>query len=630
MPSIYSDQIGETLRSVNGDIQPNNQPSGNGGGTPPGEPVNSIQFNNNGVFGGIPGTYYANGNIGLGSISNLKISGGSNNLFVTTDGNGNLSFRDPLAIAGNAVPYIHFTAPITAPNQQFIDANLALYATAANMTVVKDGVVLEAGLHYFKPANNSIQITVPVFANSDIDVLPQGAGIISNGNAVGGVAQIVAGNNITLNPITGVGTVVINAIAPTLQQVLTTGNTANIGITLTNNAGIIANGNVSFTGANVSLGNVANLKITGGNANQFLQTDGNGNIVFANVLATPAGNNGAVQFKSSNVFAADVRFNYGLIPNTLSFTQPPSDTGVYINSNGVFTFNPLGAENFTEANANIRITTNAISFGNLTSNTASNLVITANTITLSEGIFDGNARGVLISANGIYLSGESEADVTEANATIRIHTDESGAGPSYIQIIVDEPTFTQEPASIDVVHYEGNGVGRLGDPFRLSRARNTRLNPQPLVGGSDYVFNLQWGAYTGNGDITVNGTTGWIIDAVLATNYDTSPIAPNYYPGTSTELISTLGANSSPTATFDNDYGIAKIDSAGNFTVFCQYANTDFWKWGTIQGNLNMSNITYTPLSTANGNIGDIRFDANYIYVCVSANTWKRSGLSSY
>jgi len=38
---------------------------------------------------------------------------------------------------------------------------------------------------------------------------------------------------------------------------------------------------------------------------------------------------------------------------------------------------------------------------------------------------------------------------------------------------------------------------------------------------------------------------------------------------------------------------------------------------------------TVTP-STSPGEPGDIRVDANYIYVCVAPNTWKRATLTSY
>ena len=39
-------------------------------------------------------------------------------------------------------------------------------------------------------------------------------------------------------------------------------------------------GNATFSGANVSLGNVSNLKITGGSSSQYLQTDGTGNLTW--------------------------------------------------------------------------------------------------------------------------------------------------------------------------------------------------------------------------------------------------------------------------------------------------------------------------------------------------------------
>jgi len=44
-------------------------------------------------------------------------------------------------------------------------------------------------------------------------------------------------------------------------------------------------GNLNFTGSNVSLGNVANLHIGGGNSGQALTTDGSGNLSFGNVAS---------------------------------------------------------------------------------------------------------------------------------------------------------------------------------------------------------------------------------------------------------------------------------------------------------------------------------------------------------
>jgi hypothetical protein len=34
--------------------------------------------------------------------------------------------------------------------------------------------------------------------------------------------------------------------------------------------------------------------------------------------------------------------------------------------------------------------------------------------------------------------------------------------------------------------------------------------------------------------------------------------------------------------------------------------------------------------SSSSGTAGDIRYDSNYLYVCVATNTWKRSALSTF
>lgn len=66
-------------------------------------------------------------------------------------------------------------------------------------------------------------------------------------------------------------------------------------------------GAVSFTGSNVSLGNVANLKIYGGAANQFLKTDGAGNLTWVSqssgglTIGRQTGNALSVSISAGNV-----------------------------------------------------------------------------------------------------------------------------------------------------------------------------------------------------------------------------------------------------------------------------------------------------------------------------------------
>jgi hypothetical protein len=53
-------------------------------------------------------------------------------------------------------------------------------------------------------------------------------------------------------------------------------------------------GNLALSGANVTLGNVSNLHITGGTANQVLSTDGSGTLTFKTGSITIVGRSGNI------------------------------------------------------------------------------------------------------------------------------------------------------------------------------------------------------------------------------------------------------------------------------------------------------------------------------------------------
>lgn len=49
----------------------------------------------------------------------------------------------------------------------------------------------------------------------------------------------------------------------------------------------------------------------------------------------------------------------------------------------------------------------------------------------------------------------------------------------------------------------------------------------------------------------------------------------------------------------------------------------------TISANLVLSN-TVPEIANSAGIAGTVRYDANYVYVCVANNTWKRVSLTSW
>ena len=106
-------------------------------------------------------------------------------------------------------------------------------------------------------------------------------------------------NNVVVQPINSTITPEVTTLAITPEAInlniftsapLTAGN-SNIGELLFNsNAQITGIPTVTFTSGNLSLGNVANVKMTGGTNGYVLQTDGAGNLTWTNAPTANAGN----------------------------------------------------------------------------------------------------------------------------------------------------------------------------------------------------------------------------------------------------------------------------------------------------------------------------------------------------
>jgi hypothetical protein len=93
---------------------------------------------------------------------------------------------------------------------------------------------------------------------------------------------------------------------------IVTGTGANIAGTLN------TTGNVSFTGANVSLGSVSNLHITGGTSGYVLQTDGSGNLSWVAQSGGGGGGGSNISNGNSNVNipAVNGNINFSAVGNT--------------------------------------------------------------------------------------------------------------------------------------------------------------------------------------------------------------------------------------------------------------------------------------------------------------------------
>lgn len=208
----------------------------------------------------------------LGSVSNLTILGGSANYILATDGSGNLSWKASGA-GGNPGG--------TNTEVQFNDQNS--FGGNTSFTFNKTTGVL---------------------------VVPQ---ITSNFTGSGANLTSLTGANVTGTVANA--TYAVNAgtaIAATLASTVTGASQPNI-----TSLGTLTSLTISGT---ANLGSIANVKITGGSANYYLQTDGTGNLSFVpggGGGGNPGGANTQIQYNDGGAFNGSPNFTWDEVSNTM-------------------------------------------------------------------------------------------------------------------------------------------------------------------------------------------------------------------------------------------------------------------------------------------------------------------------
>jgi len=228
---------------------------------------------------------FTGANVSLGSVANLKITGGTANYVLQTDGAGNLSWAAQSGGGGASnISNGNSNVSISTAN-----GNITLSAVGnANILVVTGTGVNVAGT--FNATGNIIG------ANANLGNAVTANYFVGNGSLLTGIdastANSVAGANVTGQ----VGNSLIAGTVYTNAQPNITSVGSLTGLTVSNSTGI-----VDFTTtANVTLGNVSNLHITGGNANYVLTTDGAGNLSWA-----AAGSGSSSLTSTTNDFTGD-------------------------------------------------------------------------------------------------------------------------------------------------------------------------------------------------------------------------------------------------------------------------------------------------------------------------------------
>jgi hypothetical protein len=277
----------------------------------------------------------------LGSVSNVKITGGSSGQVLSTDGSGNLSYisiSTSVVSNGNSnvsIPSANGNVNISSTGNANI---LVVTGTGANIT----GTLSVTGNITSGNANLGNLASANFFSGTFNGSLANGNSNISIPSANGNVNISSAGNANVL-VVTGTGaniTGTLNTSGNLTVGSATGGNISGANVITANTLIACTTANFANT-SSVLLGNVSNVKLTGGSSGQVLSTDGSGNLSYISI-STASISNG-----NSNISIPSANGNVNI--SSAGNANIVVVTGTGANVTG--TFNATG--NITGGNANL-------------------------------------------------------------------------------------------------------------------------------------------------------------------------------------------------------------------------------------------------------------------------------------
>ena len=572
-------------------------------------------------------------NTTLGAVGNVHITGGSSGQYLQTDGSGTLSWAT--VTSGSSSNISNGNSNVNIPSSNG-NVNISSAGNANILVVTGTGANITGTLNVTGNATVGNLLTSGSGGNiSNVNVISANtftaSGNITAGNFVtsGSGGNITGGNVISANTFTASGNITAgnanlgNAVtANYFTGTLTTAAQPNItnvgsltGLTVSNATGLV---NFTTT-ANVTLGAVGNLHISGGTSGQYLQTDGSGTLSWATVSSGSTSNisNGN---SNVNIPSANGNVNISAVGNANILVV----TGTGVNVAGT-----------------LNVTGNA-TVGNLVTSgsggTLSNInVVSANTFTASGNITAGNANlGNAVTAN--YFIGNFYGTANSATSATTAGTVTTAAQPNITSVgTLSSLTVSGNGTFGNILGPHANGNSNVNIPAANGNINLTAVgNTTMVVTGTGVNIAGTLNA-TGNaslGNLVTSGSGGNITNAnVISANTFTASgnitagnanlgnaVTANYFTGTLTTAaqpnitsVGTLtGLTSNGVVNFANTSNttlgaVGNVHISGGTTG--QYLQTDgsgtlSWATVTSGSSSNISNgNSNVSIATANGNI---------------------------
>jgi len=503
----------------------------------------------------IAGTLNATGNTTLG---NLVTSGSGGNITNANVISGNTFIASGNITAGNITTGGGTGGNITGAN--VISANIVTATISANL-------------------GNSVTANFFIGSGANLTSLPAG-------NISGQVANALIA-----------GTVYTNA----QPNITSTGTLVNLTVS----------GNVALSGANVSLGAVGNLKITGGTANYVLQTDGAGNLSWA---AGASGSNISNGNSNVNIPAANGNVNISSAGNAniLIITGTGANITGYANVSGnlsvgnITTGGGTGG-NISGANVISANIVNATLSANLGNSVTANYFIGsgANLTSLPAGNISGQVANALISGT-VYTNAQPNITSVGTLSSLAV-TGNITSGNANLGNLVTANFFSGNGSLLTGITVSaGNSIVNGNSNVSVVANGNITLSS---AGNANIIVVTGTGAnVTGTLNVTGNTTV-----ANLSTSGSGGNISNVNVISANTFIASgNITANNINTTGSGGNIGNANVISANTFTasgnITAGNANlgnavTANYFTGNFYGTANLATYATTANSVAGGNV---------------------------
>jgi hypothetical protein len=486
--SINLDGNASNVLAGDGTFVTKNSVAGNSG---------EIQFNSNGVFGGSSNLVFDDANstftawadkiqMGLNTVAN--VSGGvAIGSYSASTAEGGIAVGYGSTVGANADYAVAIGIATVFANAMDAIAIGRAGITSANSIAIGSGAT--AGEYNNPSSSSAIAIGTGAYSESANSIAFGAGSYISVGApdsiAMGTSAHALASSGIAIGNNANV--LSLNGVAIGANAFCDVENTIVLGSDIVSNTKV--QGSLTVTDI-TTLGDVANVKITGGQYGQFLKTDGEGNLIFddatanlgniatinlsGNSLQYLAGNGAWAGFNVGNIITTNYNGNALQVLNGVgSFITPPASGAngqIQVNSNGAL----AGYANLTWNDGLGQVTARRFA---ATAEMSSPI--------LSSPVINGGGRTIQVSAGGSGIGSgniniiSSGNDATDGgNINIR-----SGIATKTSNIYIGEPTQSSNNRSRTTI----TGDVVLKTPVPASASANGIAGQTAVDSGFIYV-----------------------------------------------------------------------------------------------------------------------------------------------